>query len=322
MMKKPIEFLAKVCLFGAMLVTTLWLIFFVVLPPDYREPFAVVFIKQAYLSHAAGPKVIILGGSNALFGIDSGLLEQRLGRPVVNLALQFGIPLSMQMNQIEPYLKPGDLVVMSLEYGYYVFPDGSNASMARLLEVYPQAVTWLDPINLKGLPDMLKITFQEKYNRLLSNPGGYPSASIPQILDPGAHLPESLVRTFSPQGDLLAHLDLPGKPIENGPFFTYSQYNARFTEIVTTIDRRARARGALAVLTFPSSRASNCAATEQTFTELKRRLKADLTLPIVGSPESYCFPDAYFFDTSYHLLREGRQVRTEQMAADIQPYLK
>jgi len=319
-MDKPTNFLAKFLLFGCLLTTVLWLVFFVFLPPDYRDAFSIIYQKQAYLEKTQSPKVILLGGSNVLYGIDSALLEQRLGRPVINIALQVGIPLTMQMNQIEAQLKPGDILLMSVEYDSYVLPDGSNSSLARLLEVYPKGVGWLDPVNLKALPDILKIMFQEKYNRVRSSTD-YKWPSLAEIVNPGSQLPEALIQLFSPRGDILAHLDLPGKPISAAPFFAYTQFNPRILDIITDIGQRAALKGATALLTFPSARQTNCEASQDTFAKLYDRLKRDLTLPIVGTPNRYCFPDIYFFDTSYHLLREGRRVRTLQMVDDLQPYL-
>jgi hypothetical protein len=320
-MEKPVKFLAKFLLFGLILSAVLWLVFFVFLPPDYRETFSIIYQKQAYLDQAKSPKVILLGGSNVLYGVDSALLEQRLGRPVIDLALQAGIPLTMQMNQVEARLKPGDLIVIIPEYDSYVFPDGLNPSLARLLEVYPKGITQLDSTNLRDLPDIIKIIFQDKYNRV-RKAEIYQLPSLAVVFKPASHLPESLTHSFSPQGDLVAHLDQSGKPISSNPFFDYSQLNPRIIEILNDIGRRAALKGAAALLTFPSGRQTNCTATSQTFTDLFNRLKKDLAIPMVGTPTSYCFPDSYFFDTSYHLLRAGRQIRTLQMADDLAPFLK
>jgi hypothetical protein len=45
-------------------------------------------------------------------------------------------------------------------------------------------------------------------------------------------------------------------------------------------------------------------------------------MPIAGTLESYCYPNQYFFDTEYHLLRQGREIRTQQMAQDLAVFLR
>ena len=46
----------------------------------------VYFAKEYRAAHIVEPKVIIVSGSNSLFGFDSKTLENLIGKPVVNLA--------------------------------------------------------------------------------------------------------------------------------------------------------------------------------------------------------------------------------------------
>ncbi len=210
---------------------------------------------------------------------------------------------------------------MSLEYAYYVFPDGGNSSLARLLEVYPQGVLWLGPTNLKDLPEIIKIMFQEKFNRFLKTDKlDLPGPGL--IFNPAGNLPQSMLDLFSPQGDLLAHLDQSSKPLAPKSFFIISQYNPRTAQLINEFAQRASQKGAKVVLTFPSARQSSCDVTGDNFKKLYARLLSDIRVPLVGTPESYCFPDSYFYDTEYHLLRDGRRIRTEQMAKDLLPFIR
>ncbi len=315
------RFFAKVALLGALLAIGLWLVFYVVLPPDYSDTFAIMDRKIDALKNAQGPKIVLLGGSNVMMGVDSALLGQKLGRPVVDIAIQVSIPLATQINQIEPYLKPGDLVVMSVEYGSYVFPDGDVNILARQLEAYPAELFQLDSTNLGRLPAILKAMFQIKMNRLITQ-GGLRLASLNQILDPSSQLPHSLLDQFDAQGDFIAHLDQPTRPIVPKMVMGPNQVNPRFFDVLNDIDRRVRQKGATAILTFPSVRQSTCDASTAAFSRLHTLLPASVTAPIVGTPESYCFSDNLFFDTEYHLNRQGRQLRTEQMIRDLAPYVK
>ncbi len=317
----PTRFFGKLTLFGLLLATVAWLFFSFVLPPDLADSFAIIYRKLDYLRDAPSPKVVLLGGSNVLMGVDSGLLEKRLGRPVANVALQASIPLSFQLNEIEPYLKPGDLVVISAEYGAYVFPEGNPQILARQLEVYPAGFLLLDPANLQQLPTILKTIFQAKYDRLRSR-GSLQPANLQQLLDPAGSVPQSLLNMFDAQGDFIAHLDLPGKPVATKALFGIKQVNPLFFDMVNAVGERIRQKGATAVLTFPSCRQSNCAATGADLQALYELVKSNVSIPIVGTPESYCYPDQYFFDTEYHLLRQGRALRSEQMAVDLQGYIR
>ncbi len=315
------RFFGKLALFGLLLATVIGLVFSFVLPPEYADTFAIIYRKLDYLKHASSPKVVLLGGSNVLMGIDSGLLEQRFGRPVVNMGLQVSIPLSVQLNEIEAYLRPGDLVVISAEYGAYVYPEGIPDILARQLEVYPAGFFQLDLANVEQIPSILKTMFQGKVDRLRSR-GALQLANLAQVFDPAGHLPQVLLDQFDPQGDFVAHLDLPGRPIATKMLFGINQVNPQIFTMLNQVEARIKAKGAAVVLTFPSSRQSNCTATGEAFQVLYWLIKSNVSMPVAGTPESYCYPDQYFFDTEYHLLRQGREIRTEQMVRDLKGFIK
>ena len=60
-------------------------------------------------------KLIFAAGSSAFFGIDSQRVEQALGMPTINLGLHIGRPVHFLLNEMTPYLKRGDVVVLPLE---------------------------------------------------------------------------------------------------------------------------------------------------------------------------------------------------------------
>ena len=48
----------------------------------------------------------------------------------------------------------------------------------------------------------------------------------------------------------------------------------------------------------------------------------EMGLPIVSTPQEYCFPDTLFCDSSpYHLTNQGVEYRTNKMVRDIEAYL-
>ena len=73
--------------------------------------------KMEKLKKAEGKKMVIVGGSNATFGIDTKVMEKELGLPVVNMALHGALSVKYMMEQVEPYLKKGDILIMSREPG-------------------------------------------------------------------------------------------------------------------------------------------------------------------------------------------------------------
>ncbi|MDR9809561.1 hypothetical protein [Rhizobium hidalgonense] len=65
------------------------------------------------------PKVVVVSGSNAMFGLDSETLSKVIGKPVVNLAVHAGLPFEYIAGKGLEAVQSGDTVVMPLEFEYY-----------------------------------------------------------------------------------------------------------------------------------------------------------------------------------------------------------
>jgi len=85
--------------------------------PDYKKEYVTGIVpKTKKLKEVKGPKIVVIGGSNASFGLDSEMIEKELRIPVVNMALHGGFPLKFIIEQVKPYLNKGDVLIMSREY--------------------------------------------------------------------------------------------------------------------------------------------------------------------------------------------------------------
>ena len=76
-------------------------------------------VKRYFVQQINGPKVVILGGSSALFGIDASMMEKALGVPTINMSLHAGLAIDYMLDEAKPFLRPGDTVLLCLEYERY-----------------------------------------------------------------------------------------------------------------------------------------------------------------------------------------------------------
>ncbi len=76
----------------------------------------------SYKDHVAArtesPKILIVSGSNSLFGLDSGILSDRTGMPVVNLTGHAAMDMEFYYVKLRKHMGTGDIVVMPLEFVY------------------------------------------------------------------------------------------------------------------------------------------------------------------------------------------------------------
>src|SRR5678816_2773153 len=67
---------------------------------------AAVLEKDRLIRNTPSPKIILVGGSNLAFGIDSKAIEDSLGLHVVNMGLYAKLGLKYMLAQVRPYIKP------------------------------------------------------------------------------------------------------------------------------------------------------------------------------------------------------------------------
>src|SRR5262249_26263606 len=102
-------------------------------------------IKQALLKAPGVNRIILIGGSNLAFGIDSEGLEACTGRPVVNMGLQAALGLDYMFEEAAAGTRPGDVALIVPEYEHFCGgdPAGDGQILLSLLQFNPSAARYL-----------------------------------------------------------------------------------------------------------------------------------------------------------------------------------
>ncbi|MGI9550430.1 MAG: hypothetical protein ACR2MT_04470 [Aurantibacter sp.] len=110
-----LKLLSKTFLFVAIIITLSYTLLY--LNSNYDvEYIGGIRSKMKKLKEVKGRKIVIVGGSNASFGIDTDVMEDQLKMPVVNMALHGGLPAKYMIEQVRPHLQNGDILIMSREH--------------------------------------------------------------------------------------------------------------------------------------------------------------------------------------------------------------
>lgn len=264
--------------------------------------------KHARLEGVPAPRVVLIGGSNASFGVNSEALENAFHRPVVNMALHGGLGYRFMVNEVIDSLERGDLLLAILEHTQYERPDKQQGILYEAIELYPRALLFLPVMDrpkvamtfaVRKLQMAADVVFGEKVKR--------------------TH-PIYFMDGFNERGDLVSHLGRrsPGlgdvQPAEGITFAV----DPLFWRITAELLERAREQGFTVAFAWPSLAASAENAVRDR--DLARQLRAH-GLTVIGEPADYVFPDALFFDTKYHLMAEGRELRTARLIDDARSSL-
>jgi len=268
---------------------------------------SMVAFKLARLERAGRqPHVIFVSGSNALYSIDSMVIQRRIDRPVTNAAVHWGLAIYM-VEEVVKRARSGDVIILPLEYSLYTRPTPSETeacyqiAQARrrlnsvgdwfhALRICPQR--WL----VYGI--ILKIQWA------FAGGGGF-----------------SAVAELSPNGDILINTPskaTPGNYSGNPPKPPESATGKGFARLDRAI-RVGRQKGVRFAATFPVMPVPSKKARLQIdrWEKIIRQWAKKNRIDVLSSPDKHYFPSRCFFDQVYHLHRGCSPQNSEKYASAI-----
>jgi len=271
--------------------------------------------KHNLLIKANSPKIILLGGSNVSFGINSKLIQEHFNMPVINMGIYAEIGLKYMLSDIRPFVKESDIVVILPEYANFISDSyyGSRGLIALLFDVYPEGLKYLGlkqwlhlfpyllnymAVKVKRLPDFLtKKVFGKKKKKKI---GVYSRRSFNKYGDAYIHW-------------TMSHQAIP--PIGEIPPSTKLRQET-FNDIEEFEKFLTKKKAKLAI--FPPCLNINA------YKKMKWIIdKIQKALPNRNFvPERYIFEDELCFDSVYHLVKKGVDLRTNRLIEDLENYLK
>lgn len=276
--------------------------------PDYMV--TGLRLKHAAIASAPSGKIVLVGGSSGAFGFDSELIQRALGRPVVNMALNAPVGLEYMLNEIRPYVRAGDVVVLAPEYHLF-YPDLMDGWHPptkyypwMVLDALPEAVAYFTPGKLAEAGTVMP----GQVTRLLGE-------RLEQVVRGGNWAGKPVYR-FNAQGDFIGHLGRPQDVIEEYTLFDagYRPPDAAIIRAVNEFSAFARAAGATVVLVHPPLLDAYFDRNADGIARFDQDLRRSTDVRILTTPGELRYPKAYFYDTVYHLNAAGRAARAEALA--------
>jgi len=302
------KLILRTCLIGmlSLLVTTS---IFLSIKPDPDHYLQASLLKVRLLQDIPAPRIILFGGSNVALGIDSEMIEQELGMPVINDGLQVGLGIS-PLNEMRKYIRSGDIIIISLEY--YNFTEdmlyGSPQYLADWIEISPNRLWYIhDPIS--QIPKIYTIMLQRKINRQM-NFYLY-NGSLAEMR--GVYVGTG----FNQHGDFVGHLEDHTTFEIPASMYPVNTLPAAYEEL-ENFNQYALSRGARVFYEAQAHRQTNCKVTGmKAIRKFYAVLKENTSIPLLSDIKQLCLPDEYFYDTPYHLNALGRKVRTERLIENL-----
>lgn len=267
------------------------------------------------------PAIVIVGGSNTLFGINSELLESLTGYPVINTGVNAGLLLSYTLYSADRFIKPNDIVVMMLEYPMYNYQGEVGESLidytlARAPDYFYHA----------NLADKIRLVFMAPLKRLLVgtrfNPDSNQSSGIYNAVNINAYGDQINTGNAYFTEAILSELNSNSSARSYGRLRNPDGQGWKKIEAFVS-DRQATNP---CIFLMPPAFLENAYyrqnSVERYFYDNLSNDARRHNLTFLGQPFDFMYERRHFFNTDYHLRDEGRDLHTRSVAALLVPAIK
>lgn len=136
--------------------------------PDGNDYAQASVLKHRRLLEAPGRRIVLVGGSNLAFGVDSTILEQKTGCSVINMGMNGYLGVKFMLREVAPHLRPQDIVVVALEYDSFFKPvDGRPSDQLMVVKANPRTFSYLDAKQRLKVLQTVPYVAQQKVLRLI-----------------------------------------------------------------------------------------------------------------------------------------------------------
>lgn len=269
-------------------------------------------LKESYASTINKKKIVIVSGSNSLFGIDSSKIEKVYGFPVVNHSVHAGLGLPYILSRSQNILNKGDIAILPLEYSFYQSDDKPS-------EVYSDYLLSRDEQYFRRLPTLEKIKIISRISFLRLFQGlnlHFNSALTPTKGVYG-------VQNINKYGDQInierVNADLSRLERIKPEELTSSALSETFIYTMGNYIKWAEKIGVCLIFTPPNYMffdAYNKDLNKEFLSNIKGFYESNKKV-FLGEPFSHMFEKEFYFNTRYHLNSLGVDKRTALLTDDI-----
>ena len=277
--------------------------------PGFEDTYeSVVQRKYEKLKNIEGPKIVIIGGSNAAFGINTPLLEQATGYPVANMGMHAGFGKLFMTEVAKDHIGEGDIVILAYEYRVNSDDFEELGDVDLIMTGIDNKLEMYRTIPLKSFPLILGNVLpylQNKLHKDYAETGIYSSASFDEQGNLILKREKVIMNYDNPEGSV------QGWRMSNPE--DKQEYLKEFREFV-------EARGASVYFSAPVLLDKAYAGTSEQLQTYTAELVAATGIPAISNPKDYLFPLEDMFDTEYHCNDNGERKRTELLINDLRTH--
>lgn len=264
--------------------------------------------------------MIFVGGSSQLT-LKTDLFEKELGYSMIDMSLWGGLGTSEHLEEIKQYLRPGDVVVVTMEYGtildpkyyHYIHTNEEAKRYFFLMSPLKHARQYISNGEYYYIFNTMLDLCQGKVksyirNLVLFNPTEFFSTGFPNYKN-----------EFNTNGDRLNPYNVH-RPLMNlkNTFTNPDWKNLAFLNEFHEFAQKKNARLFFYFSHFPESEYT---LQEKYIDAYQDMMRQSFKGTIINKPGDFIYPEEYFGDTAYHLNDKGETVRSRALLKMIKEAL-
>lgn len=290
------------------------------------------WLKSHQAASIKKPKIIIVSGSNSMFGISSKEMSALTGYPVINLAMHGAMDIDFLFFQIKEQVNEGDMVILPLEDVYYTRQKPTDFFISEVMLLGWHYFYSLSPM------EFVKFIVSVKPKRVwdgILKKVKYFSEDVTheQILTVVQNHIEGKwngygYHSMNIYGDINVNEETTKKIKRINP--NYAEFrepmSKHFLSTYEKITRVVKANGGQLTLTWPVTMKNKNFNLQQhkfkTIINVFRDRLATHGIKIECNPVDFNLSREFFFNERYHLNYSGAKIRTKKLATCINELLK
>ena len=286
-------------------------------PPQYSNTFVGALNEKYDRLHSIDePKLVVVGGSSVVFGVDSAMIEKYVDMPVVNFGLYAALGTKLMLDLSRSAIGKGDVVVLSPELDPQTLSlyFSSEQTLMALDDDFSMFHDLAVDNKLSVLGGMWRFATDKIdlmiSGRVMDPPGVYNAKNFDERGDLSYARPSNIMN---------AYYD-PNKKITLTEDILDPEFVDYLNEYIDYCERRGATvlfaycpLNELAVVNSHSQPEENLQARR----DFHEHLASVINCDVIGDIEYAIMDAAYFYDSNFHLNDAGMALRTIRLTKDI-----
>ena len=269
---------------------------------------SVIQDKFRILKETNDPKIILVAGSSAAFGLDQALLEEATGYKVVNMGLHAGFGPVVPTELSRANINAGDIVVLAYEHTWHLPGSFDTLGTELVMSGFDSNLELYRYLPLRLWPKVLgyQYTFAAKKNQATTKTGQYSREAFDEQTGQMTYPRDYFMRDYETSGlypkvSIHDHTHIASDVIE------YLQEYIRY----------CRQQGATVVFAAPPLMEQANETPDWLYENIKNEVESELGVPYISDPLDYVYPEVLISNNIYHCNNRGQHVRTIQLINDL-----